>query len=375
MELQIAHIDDVLPHLVEGHGIFVNQRPGYQVIDYAFVIDETFSTDVALQCRGLKFDENGAIIARPFHKFFNIGEREDPKSVDWTRPHVVLDKLDGSMVHPARVNGELVFMTRAGVTDHARAALAFASDQVLKLCEAELDAGRTPIFEFTDPENRVVVLYETAALTLLASRETLTGRYLGLADLEALARAFKVPLVQQFGAVEDVVRFIAEGRALEGVEGYVVAFEDGHRVKLKAEAYALRHKALSSVHLEKNVLQWITAEALDDVLPLLNDEAAALVTDYKRQVDVAVGAAVEQIERVTAAHQGNSRKEFALAIQAQLPKHLRSAAFAVVDGRSARDAVMKHLTWAAHSQPRVDQVRPFYGLTWDAAHLTEMEPG
>ncbi|MEM9097638.1 MAG: RNA ligase [Pseudomonadota bacterium] len=375
MELQIAHIEDVLPHLVEGHGIFVNRRPSYQVIDYGFVVDETFSSEVALQCRGLKFDEDGVIIARPFHKFFNIGEREDPKEMDWTRPHVVLDKLDGSMIHPARINGELVFMTRAGVTDHARAALAFASERVLKLCDAELNAGRTPIFEFTGPENRVVVLYETPALTLLASREILTGRYLGLADLEALARAFDVPLVQQFGTVDDVTRFVAEGRALEGVEGYVVAFEDGHRVKLKAEAYALRHKALSAVHLEKNVLQWITAEALDDVLPLLNDDAAALVADYKRQVDNAVAAAVEQIEHVTTAQDGKSRKELALAVQAELPKHLRSAAFAVVDGRSARDAVMKHLSWAAHSQPRVDQVRPFYGLSWNAAHLTEIEPG
>ncbi|MEM8793325.1 MAG: RNA ligase [Pseudomonadota bacterium] len=375
MELHISHIEDVLPHLVDGNGIVVSDRPGYRVIDYLFTTDETFDSAMSLQCRGLKFDESGAIIARPFHKFFNIGEREDPHTVDWSRPHLIFDKLDGSMIHPARLAGELVFMTRMGVTGQARAAVAFASESVLRLCNAELDAGRTPVFEYTGPENRIVVRYDAAELTLLASRETVSGRYLGATDLEALAREFGVPLVKSFGEVEDITGFIADRRALEGIEGYVVAFEDGHRLKLKTDAYALRHKALSAVRLEKNVLEWVVAEAVDDVLPLLNEAEADLLRAYKRRVDASVSRIVEEVEQFHAEHGLRERKEYALAVQADLPKHMQPAAFALLDGRSARAAVWKHLTWAAHSQTRVDKVRLLYGLEWKADHLAEIEQG
>jgi len=37
------------------------------------------------------------------------------------------------MIHPATVDGELVFMTRMGVTDQSRAALAKSSDAVRRL--------------------------------------------------------------------------------------------------------------------------------------------------------------------------------------------------------------------------------------------------
>ena len=74
------------------------------------------------------------------------------------------------------------------------------------------------------------------------------------AELEAVATRHGVPIVAQFDSVEDVHRFWTDARALEGVEGYVIAFEDGHRLKIKADAYVLRHKALAGLAHEKNLL-------------------------------------------------------------------------------------------------------------------------
>ena len=87
-------------------------------------MDDTFDTAIARECRGLKFDADGRIIARPFHKFFNLGEKERVEDIDWSAPHQLFDKLDGSMIHPAMLNGEMVFMTRMGATDQARLAQA-----------------------------------------------------------------------------------------------------------------------------------------------------------------------------------------------------------------------------------------------------------
>ena len=367
--IPIHHLDEVLPHIREGSGIRTWRREGYTVVDYTFMDRETFIAPIDHECRGLKFDGDGAILARPFHKFFNLGERERVEDVDWSAPHRVLAKLDGSMVHPAMLGGELVLMTRGGVTAQAEAAMNAASDGALALCRAALADGITPIFEFTSPENRIVLAYDDAGLTLLTARETVSGRYLGQADLETLGREHSVPVVEAFGSVEDAKAFENRVRNEEGIEGYVVAFEDGHRLKLKTEAYALRHKALSGLAHEKNLLAWIAGGALDDVLPLLAPVPRERVEAYVATVEDGVRHRQEAVETFVSDHADADRKAFAIAAQA-LDKPLRSAAFAILDGRDARDAIVKHLEWASHSETRVDQVRDLYGLpTWSGADL------
>lgn len=46
-----------------------------------------------------------------------MNEREETKNVDLTKPFVVLEKLDGSMVCPFYSLGKLRYGTKNGVTD------------------------------------------------------------------------------------------------------------------------------------------------------------------------------------------------------------------------------------------------------------------
>src|SRR5438132_57361 len=99
----IRHIDEVLPH-VEGRADFaVKRQNDYTAIDYIFAGPDTFDHPIRRECRGIKFGADGRIIARPYHKFFNLGEKAEtqPDVIDWGKAHEVLEKLDGSMVHPA----------------------------------------------------------------------------------------------------------------------------------------------------------------------------------------------------------------------------------------------------------------------------------
>ena len=359
----------MLPHLREGTGIRAWRRDGYTVVDYSFMDRETFVTPIDHECRGLKFDAEGAILARPFHKFFNLGERERVEDVDWSAQHCVLAKLDGSMVHPARLGGELLMMTRGGVTEQARAALGHATADVIALCEVMLNDGITPVFEFTSSDNRIVIAYERAELTLLAARETVSGRYLTHAELTDRASVHGVPVVEGFGSVEDAKAFAVRVRGEEDIEGYVVAFEDGHRLKLKTEAYALRHRALDGLSHEKNLLAWLAKGALDDVLPLLAPTPRERVEVYVETVERSVRQRTDTVQAFVAEHAEADRKAFAMAAQS-LDKPLRSAAFAVLDGRDARGAILKHVEWASHSETRVDGVRDLYGLpAWHGADL------
>ncbi|PBB19136.1 hypothetical protein CK219_13535 [Mesorhizobium sp. WSM4313] len=219
----IETVADVLPHIQGNIGFFLTRFDDYDVIDYGFVGDDTFRSPMALECRGLKFDKDGRLIARPFHKFFNLGERQRPEDIDWTVPHVVLSKLDGSMVHPCVVRGELVFMTRMGVTAQSSAALKHADEDIRSLSKWAVEAGITALFEFTSPENRVVIAYDQPSLTLLAARDNRTGRYSTHQELQSLADQFDVPLIPSLQMTTPTRDFVTIARSEEGIEGYVIA--------------------------------------------------------------------------------------------------------------------------------------------------------
>ncbi len=364
----IETLDDVRPFIEGNIGFFVTRFADYDVVDYGFVGEDTFRTPMALECRGLKFSKEGQLLARPFHKFFNLGEREQPADVDWSRPHVVLDKLDGSMVHPCIVNGELVFMTRMGVTEQARLALSYADQRVLDLAQATLDAGQTAMFEFTSPMNRVVIAYDQPEITLLAARENRTGRYLTSDELGQLAERFGVQMVRPVasGSTRD---FVQLAREEAGKEGYVIAFEDGHRLKLKTAYYALRHKALSDISLEKNVLEWVANDAVDDIVPLLSPEAAGKLVTYRDRVMAALNRNLVALNGFVEAHRGIERREFAEAVKAKVDQRLQAVAFQLLDGREGVEALKKELRRVAVTSSRLDSVRDLYDMSWDVSDL------
>lgn len=220
-------------------------------------------------------------------------------------------------------------------------------------------------FEFTSPDNRVVLAYDKPALTLLAARENLSGRYLTHEELANLAKRYDVNLVDVLRPVNDMNRFIKDARALEGVEGYVIAFDNGHRIKLKTSFYALRHKALSGLEFEKNVLAWVVDDAVDDIVPLLSPEMANCVRDYQAGIVDGLNRNLAMISEFVADHKDVERRDFAMATQKHIDRRLQGAAFAVRDGQDGFAALKKLLIWAAHSDTRLNTIRDLYKMSWD----------
>jgi RNA ligase len=361
----IRHIDDVTPHISFELGFVVSRREQYTVIDYVYTMDETFAHPVARECRGLKFDRDGKIIARPFHKFFNLGEKEQPDQIDWSRPHVVFDKLDGSMVHPAIVDGTLVFMTRMGVTPQSQAAQKHASPALLRLSSVMIERGVTPMFEFTSPENRIVVAYDKPELTLLAGRHIVTGEYLTSEELIATGIEFGAPVVRSMGGIDNIRAFMDTTRHEDGIEGYVIAFEDGHRIKLKTDGYVLRHKALAGLKLEKNVVELVAARAVDDVIPLLKPDIAEHLRAYEARLLSEAARHASAITAFIESNKGLERKDFAAKTMKEWDGRLRGVVFAALDGKDPHDGMIRLLATAGHSQTRVDGIRDLFGMSWN----------
>lgn len=373
--MKIEHIDDVLPH-VEGRPDFVvAKRDGYTAIDYVYCDAGTFDDPVRLECRGIKFAPDGTILARPFAKFFNIGEKDhtQPHLIDFNAPHTITEKLDGSMIHPAMVDGRVVFMTRMGRSDHAVTAERHLTPAMERMCRESLANGLTPIFEWTAPDNRIVVRYEESRLTLLAIRDTVWGTYSSPEDLKDWAAAAGVAAVAQLWSNwTDCESFLAFARAVTGSEGFVVRFDSGLWLKAKGEDYVTKHRAKDSICLEKNALAVILGNGVDDVLPLLSLEDAADLTRFQSAVMSGVSESAKRIEAIVAAGAHLDQKTFAVDHLKDEAGIIRSMAFTTRAGKPAIDVVRETVLKNTGSRARVDGVRMLFNAHWDeATHRSE----
>jgi RNA ligase len=361
----IRNINDVLPHIEGRTDFIVAHKDGYSVIDYVYALADSFDDPIRIECRGLKFAPDGSILARPLHKFKNIGEcaETQPHMLDFTKPHIIMEKLDGSMIHPAIVNDEVVFMTRMGRTDVARKAERHLTPELADILRGFLNGGATPVFEFTAPDNRIVVNYPESALTLLAVRNTIDGQYWPRRVLEGMG----LPLVKVFDSShKDAAGFVAYARAVLGFEGFVVQFADGLWVKAKGDDYVMKHKAKDSILQEKNILQLVLSGSLDDVLPLLDETDADSARAYRDTVEAGVARTVDDLTRFVAANENVPQKEFAINHVRRLPALLQPLAFTIRKGVDAGEAVRARIIANATSQAAVDEYRELHGARWTA---------
>lgn len=209
----INTIDDVLP-AIEGRPEFiVAERDFGKVINYMVAMPDTFKMEgpddvmgaIRRECRGLIFDRQGRIMSRPFHKFFNVNEKEETQAhaLDLSRPHIVMDKLDGSMIRPVVQNGMVRLATKMGVTDIAIEAEQLLQPDQYDWLEDMMFDGFTPIFEYIAPTNKIVIEYAQAKLILTAIRSNITGEYCPLGNWFA-----PFDIVRTFSSVEEYLEYL-----------------------------------------------------------------------------------------------------------------------------------------------------------------------
>ena len=316
----IRSIDDIERHRGSGliHDAFKSGRRdnGTIVYDYAYMDNQVFppigSTPfaaLARELRGITVDAaTGELLSRPYQKFFNAGEREEvlAQYIPFGDPHHVLEKLDGSMIHAFLApGGDLAFATRWGVTSIAQQALDWykAQDGAAAGRSAVrriIENGFTPIFEWTSPDNIIVVRHERAALTLTGMRRRESGAYVPYEQLHEHAAAIGVPPVRASGRVEHWESFVERAIAETEGEGYVVRFADGHMFKIKNAIYARVHKFKAHLSQEKDAAEIVISGALDDMLPHLTAGERKLLEAYRDRMLVRLAEHAENLERMVA---------------------------------------------------------------------------
>ncbi len=68
----------------------------------------------------------------------------------------------------------------------------------------------------------------------------------------------------------------------EGIEGFVITFDSGHRLKIKGSWYCAIHGAKEAITEEKNVVRMIIDEVMDDTKALLLQDDRDNLDRYER---------------------------------------------------------------------------------------------
>lgn len=369
----INNISDVLP-AIEGRDEFtVAVKEGYTVINYNVMMADTFP-DVVLadpdrpdlakvardamirrECRGIIFDTaTGDIIRRPFHKFFNVNEREETQDhvIDLSREHGILEKLDGSMIAPFIVTTDefvekmgggyykkkLIWGTKMGATDVAKPVEEFVKNnpQYEQLAMHLLPMKMTPIFEWCSRKQRIVMDYPEDQLVLTAVRHMNNGAYVSYNVLKYLSESLAgIPLVRQYDSQTDMKEFIEHVRDLEDLEGFVVRFWDGHMIKLKCDWYVQIHKAKEKILQDRNIVELILDDKLDDVKAHLPAEDRDRLTYFESQINSRIIDRAGHLSDAAKREQAlGDRKFFALNRAQEYNSYSKSIVFTLWDDNS-----------------------------------------
>lgn len=372
----IKTIDDVLP-AVEGRDEFIVADKGdYVVVNYNVGFEDTFDIDpenpllgqLRRECRGIIFYPDGRIMSRPFHKFFNIGEREETltRNIDMTRDHFVMEKMDGSMIRPLFVDDEVRLGTKMGITDTSLAAEEITTHHELKWMKEAMAVGLTPLFEFISPDNRIVLEYNRSELVLLAVRRNITGDYLSFDQIGQTP----FEIVPRYGSVEGTLEdYIARQRGLEGREGDIISFGNEMH-KLKNDWYVRIHKVKDKIRTDRHILALLLENELDDVYPHLDENDYNRVKKYERDFHNAFQKTLEDlnVRAIFAIERAKGdRKQLATKIlpESGMDKKLWGFIFGAADGKDMNDLLMRRVRSGLGNTAKYNELAHFLGLDDD----------
>ena len=321
----------LLNQMLEERYINCQKHPSLELYIYNYSAKAQYDrlwNDITLACRGLILDGDGNVIARPFPKFFNLGEYEGQIVPSTT--FEVYEKMDGSLGISYIMNGKVQICTRGSFTSgqSVRANELLYSNYYESI--AKMKSGVTYLFEIIYPENRIVIDYgEEEKLVLLAMIDIETGADLPLDDIG-------FPLVKKYDWTNDIdaLRLLEE----DNKEGFVIKYPDGYRLKVKFEEYVRLHKIITQIS-SISIWEYLkTNQPMDEILEQVPDE----FYDWIKKTKIELEAKYKIIEQLAKSEMKSfdTRKETAVHIMTcRYPKVM----FDMMDERDYSRSIWKML--------------------------------
>ncbi|WP_223650147.1 T4 RnlA family RNA ligase [Hymenobacter psoromatis] len=246
--------------------------------------------DITMLARGLVLHEtHQLVVATPFPKFFNLGERGQ---IIPALPFEVFEKLDGSLIIIHYWQGQWRAVTK-GAFDSAQAQ--WAEKRLAGQNLAALVPGTTYLAEAVYPENRIVIAYTEPALVLLAAYHA-DGQGLETPNLQHVAKQLGWPLAERH-PYTSFAEMLAEVDTLPASrEGFVVRFANDLRLKVKGAEYRRIHALIS--HCTPLAL-WASWSAGDDLTELRRELPEEFWADFDTIIALLRQRLANLIDRIT----------------------------------------------------------------------------
>lgn len=297
-----------------------------------------------LTCRGLIFDDEGTVKARPYRKFFNYGDEQNTGPLDLGAPVVVTDKLDGSL--------GISYPTPDGPAIATRGS--FTSDQAVhathllrrKYPDFRPDPGFTYLWEIVFPANRIVLDYGDLDDLILHGVVSINLGSVWRADWSPEwtgPRAQFMPHPTLADALAAAPR--------PNAEGMVVRYADSDlMVKIKQEDYVALHRIVTGLNA-RTIWEWLGAgKTVGDLCATIPDDFHGWVEDLAEELHE---SALDLTGRANTAHAGImsalkdtgrdwGRREYASF--ASTYGELRPYLFLLLDGNESK---ARDLAWRA----------------------------
>lgn len=237
------------------------------LLGFKYTTNTVYSEDwdnVSLHARGIVFDyATGEVLARPFDKFFNLGEMIDTETgvlkpiAGYVKQHLGFDNLSGDYKHQKfrvmdKLDGSLGIAFWTGTDWYVKTAGSFESDQAkwanewfdMIIDPSILDKSKTYLFEIIYDEDKHPIEYDFEGLVLLGIVDTKTGIEEPLSEILCVAKELNIrhAEVLEFTDFDEVVKYAKNLPKTK--EGVVITFENGFKLKVKGDEFLALQKIL-----------------------------------------------------------------------------------------------------------------------------------
>ena len=300
-------------------------------------------TEFSKACRGVIVDfQNGKILAKPFRKFFNLGESHAPSLRDLEKQgsFSVMEKLDGSMiVTPYDEVTNSFFASTKGSIDSEQGV--WATPRIpYSVRDKSLLQKYTLMWEMISKQYQIVIPYDKKGyeegLYLIGVRENISEKLFTPDEVKAFAKEYKLNTFKtyDFPSIQSIVDSSKELPFSE--EGYVIRFpEKETMVKVKSSEYLRVHRFVSNLS-SKNILDILIAGQEAEIYDNLNmvpeeyrDDVEKTMKDYQRDaLDFR-----KQCYKYFAEAPKDDRKTFALHVNSKIPGEYKGFLFKLFENK------------------------------------------
>lgn len=285
------------------------------------------------------------LLALPMEKFFGVDENPMSMKLDLSSKNILraMNKLDGSLISSYRFGGELKLKSKAHIySREVRAATALLNTpeyEPMKAGVARLtERGFTVDMEYTGPDNRIVLAYDTAALGILSVRSRNTGE---MFTLEQVCTPEEYAQLQPYEAQsfegQELETLLTTLDGKQKMEGLVLWLKNGNypnqRVKMKCLPYQSLHEACDAISAieergirdPKKLYDCVLYEVADELKSIYvnRPDVLAMLEAIEAQVVPKFNAMVATVEAFYEANRHLDAKSFSLKAQQEAKQFMQ----------------------------------------------------